>query len=73
MGEVDVVGKEIELTVFGAIEKLPRLGDARVQLAASGEVGRPHAAEQIALRRGDLLQLAIIDLDRFVEVEPGRR
>ena len=65
--EVDVVGKEIELTIFGAMEKLPRLGDARVQLAASRQVRRAHAAKQIALRRSDLLQLPIIDLNRFVQ------
>src|SRR6202040_1086958 len=63
----DVVREEIELAVFRARKQPPRLDDARVQLAAAGDVEGAHAAEQVLLRRCELLQLAIVDLDRFSE------
>src|SRR5438270_11307382 len=67
MREVDVVREEIELTVLRALQQTTRLDDARVQLAAARDVERTHAAEEILLRRRQLLQLAIIDLDRLSE------
>src|SRR5713101_9264798 len=67
MREVDIVGKEIKLALLGAVQKLPRLDDARVQLATASEIRRTHAAEEVLLRRGDLLQLALVDVDRLVQ------
>src|SRR5262249_5028539 len=66
-GEMDVVREEVELAFLGARQKTPRLDDAGVQLAAPRDVERPHASEKVLLRRGELLQLAVIDLDWLAE------
>src|SRR5438094_6825182 len=65
--EVNVVGKEVELTIVDGAQPLSRFGDARVQLAAAAEVHRAHAAEKILLRSGKLLQFALVAVDGFDE------
>src|SRR5438552_1660393 len=63
--EVDVEREECELAVFHAIEDAAVLLDARVQLAATREIRVAQPAEEIALRRGEILQLRLVEIDRL--------
>src|SRR5947208_3241360 len=59
--EVHVEGEESELALFDAIEHAAVLLDARVQLAALREIALAQAAEEVALRRGQPLQLRLVE------------
>ena len=67
MREVDVEGKEIELTVLDTLQRAPIVGDATIQLATMAQVRRAHVAEEVTLRDRNLMQLALVAVDRLTE------